>query len=103
MKPVAVLKMPVGPVWRGGMSGEEDQLASCYRRSLEVACEHNLRKWPFSRFPQALTAFPGLRSKNSGYGCGMLVPNRHGPDHFLLLLRKLGRPLLRALAELRQS
>jgi len=27
----------VGPVWRGGTKGEPEQLAACYRRSLEIA------------------------------------------------------------------
>src|SRR3954452_15299245 len=32
----------VGPVWHGGGLGEDEALASCYRRSLELCQEHGL-------------------------------------------------------------
>jgi O-acetyl-ADP-ribose deacetylase (regulator of RNase III) len=36
----------VGPVWRRGTDGEEDLLASCYRRSIEAAREFESLAFP---------------------------------------------------------
>ncbi|MGB3780572.1 MAG: O-acetyl-ADP-ribose deacetylase [Tunicatimonas sp.] len=48
----------VGPVWHGGQQGEEASLASAYRRSLEVAAEHNLRTIAFPSISTGAYGFP---------------------------------------------
>jgi len=37
----------VGPVWRGGREDEEEKLASCYRNSLKLAVENNIKSIAF--------------------------------------------------------
>jgi O-acetyl-ADP-ribose deacetylase (regulator of RNase III) len=54
----------VGPVWRGGDEDEAALLASAYRRSLQVAAQHNLRS----------ISFPSISTGAFGYPIRLAAP-----------------------------
>lgn len=65
--PAAHVIHTVGPVWRGGGDGEDGLLASCYRRSLELAVDNGLRTVAFPAVSTGSTAFRRLGRRQSRY------------------------------------
>ncbi|HUG17639.1 MAG TPA: O-acetyl-ADP-ribose deacetylase [Planctomycetaceae bacterium] len=48
----------VGPVWNGGRRGEEETLRSCYRNSLALCVEHELRTIAFPCIAIGVYGYP---------------------------------------------
>jgi O-acetyl-ADP-ribose deacetylase (regulator of RNase III) len=91
----------VGPVWGGGGDGEEELLAACHRRSLEVAAGLGCRSVAFPAISTGLYGYPvdlaaptALRTVAE---CLLELPRIElvrfvllGRDHFAVFERALG-------------
>jgi len=60
--PVDRLIHCVGPVWRGGGAGEDEDLASCYAGALELARRHGLVTIAFPAISTGIYGFPPDRA-----------------------------------------
>ena len=52
----------VGPVWRGGATGEDNLLASCYQKSFKLVREYNLQSIAFPAISTGIYGFPKQRA-----------------------------------------
>ena len=52
----------VGPIWRGGLDGEDAMLVSCYRRSFELAVDVNAASIAFPAISTGAYGFPKERA-----------------------------------------
>jgi len=52
----------VGPVWNGGGRGEDELLASCYARAIELCQANNLASVAFPAIPTGIYRFPADRA-----------------------------------------
>lgn len=48
----------VGPVWNNGIYQEEEKLADCYRNSMEIALQHQIRRIAFPSISTGIYRFP---------------------------------------------
>lgn len=60
--PVKCIIHTVGPVWRGGLRGEDELLASCYRTSLALAEQQGVKTIAFPSISTGLYRFPFERA-----------------------------------------
>ena len=76
----------VGPVWRGGTSGEPDLLASCYRSTLELAREHGVKSIAFPAISCGVFGYPVDRAATIAVDTTAAYLDAHGTPERVLLV-----------------
>jgi len=83
--PAAHVIHTVGPVWRGGGSGEEKLLADCYRNSLALAQAHGLRSVAFPLISAGAYGYPKEQALKTAVAAIRAFLSTHDMDVKLVL------------------
>lgn len=81
----------VGPVWNGGGKGEDDLLAGCYRRALEIASETGIRSIAFPAISTGVYRFPADRAARIAVGTVRAYLDTH-PEIDRVVFACFGQP-----------
>src|SRR4029079_14157025 len=83
----------VGPVWRGGASGEDATLEGAYRSSLALAAEHALESIAFPSVSTGVYGFPLERATRIAHTTARdWLPPPHAPAPHAVFLFCGGGP-----------
>lgn len=74
----------VGPVWRGGDSGESTLLSACYRNSLMLASENGIRSIAFPSISTGVYGYPIQLAASVAVNTVVSFVDEH-PDMFELI------------------
>jgi len=66
----------VGPVWHGGAQNEDELLAACYKRCMELAREHQVQSIAFPAISTGVYRFPSERAAQ----IAIKIVKAHLPD-----------------------
>lgn len=77
----------VGPVWHGGERGEPERLASCYRRSLELALAHGVKTIAFPAVSCGAYGYPLAQAARIAVGeCAAFAAAHPGIERIVFAL-----------------
>ena len=76
--PVRHVIHTVGPVWHGGSDGEAELLASCHRRSIELAAEHGCRRVAFPAISTGVYGYPLAQAAEVAIAATAAALDAHG-------------------------
>jgi O-acetyl-ADP-ribose deacetylase len=98
--PASWIVHTVGPVWHGGDHGEPALLASCYRRSIEVACSVGATSIAFPAISTGIFGYPAGAAAETAVTTVTAASTEHADELEIVRLVAFDEATLRGYLEL---